>query len=264
MHMIQLENVALHYRIQGDPAGKPIVFANSLGTDFRLWDSLFPLLPSGFKIVRFDKRGHGLSGSPDGDWSMQDLVEDTAQFLRALHIEDCLFVGLSIGGIIAQGLATSHPELVRAMVIANTGARIGTPEMWQERIDAVRAGGVEALADAIMQRWFAKSYHQNRALELAGWRNMLTRTPAAGYIGCSHAIAATDYREQTARLTLPTLAIAGVEDGSTPPELVRETADLIAGSHYELIDDAAHLTCVEQTATFARLLTRFMHEIGYD
>ena len=264
MHMIQLDNVALHYRIQGDPGGKPIVFANSLGTDFRLWDSLFPLIPPGFKIVRFDKRGHGLSGSPEGIWSMQDLVDDTAQLLRALQVEDCLFVGLSIGGIIAQGLAAAHPELVRAMVIANTGARIGTPEMWQERIDAVEAGGVEALADAIMQRWFAKSYHQNRALELAGWRNMLTRTPAEGYIGCSRAIAATDYREQTAKLTLPTLAIAGVEDGSTPPDLVRETADLIPGSHYELIDNAAHLTCVEQTATFARLLTRFMHEVGYD
>ncbi len=263
MHMIQLDNVALHYRIQGDPGGKPIVFANSLGTDFRLWDSLFPLLPDGYKIVRFDKRGHGLSGLPSGEWSMQDLVEDTAQFLRALHIEDCLFVGLSIGGIIAQGLAASHPELVRAMVIANTGARIGTPEMWQERIDAVQAGGVEALADAIMQRWFAKSYHQKRTLEMAGWRNMLTRTPAEGYIGCSRAIAATDYREQTAKLTLPTLAIAGAEDGSTPPELVKETADLVAGSRYELIDDAAHLTCVEQTGTFARLLIRFMHETGH-
>ena len=263
MHMIQLENAALHYRIQGDPSGKPIVFANSLGTDFRLWDSLFPLLPEGLKVVRFDKRGHGLSSMPGGDWSMQDLVEDTAQLLRALHIRDCLFVGLSIGGMIAQGLAATHPELVRAMVISNTGARIGTPEMWQERIDSVRDGGVEALADATMQRWFAQVTHEKRGLELVGWRNMLTRTPAAGYIGCSRAIAATDYREQTARLTLPTLAIAGAEDGSTPPELVRETADLIEGSRYALIENAAHLTCVERPAVYARLLSGFMREVGY-
>ena len=127
--MIQLENATLHYAVDGDPDGLPVVFANSLGTDFRLWDQLLPLLPAGLRIVRYDKRGHGLSSCPSGDYSMDDLVEDTAQLLRALDIRDCLFVGLSIGGLIAQGLASAHPDLVRAIVISNSAARVGTAQL---------------------------------------------------------------------------------------------------------------------------------------
>jgi len=263
MEMIQLGDVVLHYRIEGDDDGAPIVFANSLGTDLRLWDQVIPYLPAGLRILRFDTRGHGLSSCPEGDYSMDDLILDTMRLLEALEFRDCLFVGLSIGGIIAQGLAASHPHLLRAMVISNTAARIGTPEMWQQRIDALRAGGIEALADSVMERWFARSFRAQRPLELAAWRNMLTRTPLAGYIGCCAAIADTDFSAGSARLSLPTLAIAGSEDGSTPPDVVRATAALIQGSRYELIDNAGHLPCVEQPVEFARILNDFIGECGH-
>ena len=117
--------------------------------------------------------------------------------------------------MIAQGLAVKRLDLVRGMVISNTAAKIGTAQMWEERIAAVRAGGIEALADAVMERWFSKAFRQTEAL--TGWRNMLVRQPAEGYIGCGAAIAGTDFYTTTATLTLPTLAIAGTEDGSTPP-----------------------------------------------
>jgi 3-oxoadipate enol-lactonase len=263
MEMIQLGDVTLHYRVEGDPDGAPIVFANSLGTDFRLWDQIVPYLPAGLRIVRFDKRGHGLSSCPAGDYRMADLIQDTVRLLEALEFRECLFVGLSIGGIIAQGLAASHPHLLRAMVISNTAARIGTPEMWQERIDAMHTGGIEVLADNIMERWFSQAFRQQRALEVAAWRNMLTRTPLEGYIGCSAAIAATDFSESSAGLSLPTLAIAGSEDGSTPPDVVRATAELITGSRFEQIDNAGHLPCVEQPAEYARLLNDFIRECGH-
>lgn len=263
MEMIALGDVTLHYRLEGDPDGAPIVFGNSLGTDFRLWDKIIPLLPDGLRILRFDNRGHGLSSCPDGNYSMAALIEDTAQLMQALDFRDSLFVGLSIGGLIAQGLAAKYPALVRAMVISNTGARIGTEQMWQERIAALRADGLEAIADNIMQRWFAREFHAQHALELQGWRNMLTRTPAAGYIGCCAAIAASDFTASTSQLTLPTLAIAGSEDGSAPPELVRATAELVTGSRFEMIDNAGHLPCVEQPAEYARLLNEFMRESGH-
>ncbi|MFT5219382.1 MAG: 3-oxoadipate enol-lactonase [Planctomycetota bacterium] len=258
MNLITLGDVSLHYRIDGDPDGMPVVFANSLGTDFRLWDKILPLLPEGLRILRFDKRGHGLSSCPDGDYSMAALVADTAAIIEALKFDNCLFVGLSIGGMIAQGLAVERPELLRAMVISNTAARIGEAALWQERIDAARAGGIEALADNIMERWFSKQFHQHQATELQGWRNMLTRTPLQGYIGCSAAIAGSDLTAATASLTLPTLAIAGSEDGSTPPELVRATAALIAGSRFEEIVNAGHLPCVEQAEDYARILSEFI------
>ena len=263
MEMIQLGDVTLHYRVEGDPDGAPIVFANSLGTDFRLWDQIVPYLPAGLKILRFDKRGHGLSSCPVGDYQMDDLIQDTVRLLEALEFRECLFVGLSIGGIIAQGLAASHPHLLRAMVISNTAARIGTPEMWQQRIDAIRTGGIEVLADNVMERWFSQAFRQHRALEVAAWRNMLTRTPLEGYIGCSAAIAATDVSESSAGLSLPTLAIAGSEDGSTPPDVVRATAELITGSRFEQIDNAGHLPCVEQPAEYARLLNDFIRECDH-
>jgi 3-oxoadipate enol-lactonase len=258
--MIQLGDVTLHYRLEGDPDGMPIVFANSLGTDFRLWDKIIPRLPAGLRIVRFDKRGHGLSSCPGGDYSMDELVDDTARLLQALDISNCLFVGLSIGGLIAQGLASRYPQLLRAMVISNSAARIGDESMWRERIAVLRSDGIEAIADSIMQRWFARSFHQQHALELAAWRNMLTRTPAAGYIGCCAAIAASDFTAQSAALRLPTLLIAGSEDGSVPPGVMRATADLIAGSRLELIDNAGHLPCVEQADEYARILNEFILE----
>ncbi len=263
MDMIELGDVTLHYRLDGDPDGAPVVFANSLGTDFRLWDKIIPRLPKGLRILRYDKRGHGLSSCPTGDYAMDDLVDDAAMLMQALDIRDCLFVGLSIGGIIAQGLAARYPELVRAMVISNTAARIGTVEMWQERIAVLRKDGIEAIADNIMERWFANKFHAESPTELRGWRNMLTRTPLDGYIGCSAAIAATDFTDSTATLTLPTLAIAGTEDGSTPPEVVRATADLIGGARYAQVEDAGHVPCIEQAAEYARLLNEFIAEIGH-
>jgi 3-oxoadipate enol-lactonase len=256
-----LPGASLHYREDGDPQGPPVVFANSLGTDLRLWDSVVPLLPETLRIIRFDKRGHGLSSCPPTPYSMGSLVTDAEALLDHLDIRDCVFVGLSIGGMIAQGLATKRMDQVRAMVISNTAAKIGTTEMWNDRIRAIRAGRIEALADTIMERWFSKEFRATP--ELALWRNMLVRTPVDGYSGCSAAIAGTDFYTTTASLTLPTLAIAGSEDGSTPPDLVRETADLIKGSRFELIRGAGHLPCVEKPEEYARHLNNFLKDIGH-
>jgi 3-oxoadipate enol-lactonase len=261
MQIADFGDVQLNYRLDGDPGGAPLVFANSLGTDYRLWDQVLPLLPAGLRIIRYDKRGHGLSSCPDAPYTMGGLVHDLERLLDHLKVRDCLLVGLSIGGMIAQGLAVKRMDQVRAMAISNTGAKIGTTEMWDQRIQGVRDGGIEALADAVMERWFSKAFRATP--ELTAWRNMLTRTPATGYIGCSQAISGTDFYASTATLSLPTLAIAGSEDGSTPPDLVRETGALIKGSKFHLIRGAGHLPCVEKPEEYARVLTEFIHETGH-
>jgi len=263
MQMIKLNDITVHYADQGDPNGPPVVFSNSLGTDFRLWDQLIPLLPKGLRLIRYDTRGHGLTSAPEGDYFMGDLVADAAALLDHLGVKDCIFVGLSVGGMIAQGLAAERMDLVRAMVLSNTSAKIGTHDMWQDRMAEVRKGGIKALEESILERWFAAGFRRKDAVTLAGWRNMLCRTPVAGYLGVSAAISETDLFESTARLTLPTLAIAGAEDGSTPPDLVRETANLIKGSQFQLIRGAAHLPCVEQPAEYAAILTTFLKEQGH-
>ncbi len=263
MNLIELNGITVHYADEGDPNGAAVVFSNSLGTDFRLWDQLIPLLPKGLRLIRYDTRGHGLTSAPEGDYFMGDLVADAAALLDHLNVKDCVFVGLSVGGIIAQGLAAERMDLVRAMVLSNTAAKIGTTEMWQGRMADVRKGGIEALEEPILERWFAAKFRREQKTTLAGWRHMLCRTPVNGYLGVSAAIAETDLFESTARLTLPTLAIAGAEDGSTPADLVRETADLIKGSQFHLIRGAAHLPCVEQPQDYAAVLTAFLKEQGH-
>lgn len=265
MHMADLgtgqDRVQLHYRIDGDPDGAPVVFANSLGTDMRLWDAVLPHLPKGLKFIRYDKRGHGLSSLPPAPYSMQALVGDIEALLDLLEVRGCMFVGLSIGGMIGQGLAYRRHDQVRAMVLSNTGAKIGTPEMWDARVAAVHADGIEALADGVMERWFSRAFQSHP--DLAIWRNMLIRQPPQGYAGCSAAISGTDLVLQTSELRLPVLGIAGDEDGSTPPDLVRETVNLVPGSKFRLIRKAGHLPCVEQPETYAAVLTEFLRETGF-
>ena len=261
MNMLDLGDVQLHYRIDGDPDGAPVVFANSLGTDLRLWDKIVPLLPKGLRLIRYDKRGHGLSSAPDAPYSMGALVRDAERLLDHLEVRDCVFVGLSIGGMIGQGLAVKRLDQVRALVLSNTAAKIGMPSMWRDRITAVEQDGIEALADPVMERWFSRDFRAKPELTL--WRNMLVGQTAQGYAGCCAAIAGTDFYTPTSGLRLPALGIAGSEDGATPPDLVRETIELIPGSRFELIRRAGHLPCVEQPETYAKILSDFLLETGH-
>lgn len=245
----------MHWRRDGAEDGPVVVFANSLGTDLRLWDRVLPQLPQGLRFLRFDKRGHGVS-DVGGPCTIGDLADDAIALIEAQAKAPVIFVGLSIGGLVAQSVASRRPDLVRALVLSNTAARLGTAESWQARIDAVTAGGIAAIADAVMERWFAPAFRATPALAL--WRNMLIRTPAPGYTAACAALAAADLTEATRRLRLPTLVIAGGEDGASPPEVVRATADLIPGAAFHLIRGAGHLPCVEAPKAFADVLSPFL------
>ena len=256
-----LGGIRLHYRLDGPEDGPPLVFANALGTDLRIWDGVLAHLPAGLRVLRYDMRGHGLSACPDGPYSMGALVRDAEALLDHLAIRGAVFVGLSIGGMVAQGLAVKRLDLIRALVLSNTAARIGTTEIWAGRMDMVRDGGMEALAEATMERWFSRDYRATP--DVALWRAMLTRQPVAGYLGCMAAISGTDFYTPTSGLRLPALGIAGSEDGSTPPDLVRETVELIPGAQVHLMRRAGHLPCVEQPADYAEILTTFLFRIGH-
>ena len=192
---------------------------------------------------------------------MGALVQEAESLLDHLKVKECVFVGLSIGGMIAQGLAVKRMDLVRGMVLSNTAAKIGQASMWADRIKDVQAGGIESLANNVMERWFSKNFRATKEIDM--WRNMLIRQPDQGYMGCSAAISGTDFFTQTSGLRLPTLGIAGSEDGSTPPDLVHETVDLIPGSQFYLIRGAGHLPCVEKPDEYAKVVTKFLTEIGH-
>ncbi len=261
--IITRDGTALYARLDGmeAPHAPTVVFANSLGTDYTLWDPILPHLPSGLRIIRMDKRGHGRSDVPEGPYTMGALVSDAEAVCTAFEVKDAMFVGLSVGGLIAQGLAVKRMDMIRALVLSNTAAKIGNPKLWQDRIDTVRAKGLEAMADGIMQRWFGKAFRESPAA--APWRDLLIRTPVEGYAGVCAAISGTDFYTPTSGLRLPTLGIAGSHDGATPPDLVRETIDLIPGSRFELMRRSGHLPCVEEPEAYANLLTTFMNDIGH-
>jgi 3-oxoadipate enol-lactonase len=258
MRAFHANGLGLHVVESGPPDGPAVVFANSLGTDLRLWDALLPFLPTDLRYVRYDLRGHGLSDCPDGPYTMADLSADAAALIEALELGRVLFVGLSIGGMVGQHLAAQRPNLVRALVLSNTTPRMGTPEMWRTRINAIRSGGLAPMQDAILDRWFGPAFRAQAEAQL--WGNMLSRTPVAGYLGCCEAIAAADLTESTAALRLPVLAIGGSADGASPPDLVTAMATSIPGASCHIIDDAGHLPCVEAPAAFAAILVPFLKE----
>jgi 3-oxoadipate enol-lactonase len=261
MPLIYLDDIRLNAQVTGPADGPGLVLIHALGTNLALWDDLIPLLPAGLRILRVDLRGHGASDVPAPPYAMGTLIRDAERVMQHVGMTDAVVLGLSIGGLVAQGLAIKRLDLVRAMVLSNTAARIGHPALWEARITAMQAEGPEGLADDILQRWFGRGFR-----DLAGVariRAMLLATPPEGWIGCAAAIAGTDFYTPTARLTLPTLVIAGSHDGSTPPDLVRETADLIRGSAFALIRGAGHLPFVEQPAAYAAVISRFLQDIGH-
>lgn len=262
MNVTRANGVQLHYSVEG-PADKPvIVFSNSLGTDLRVWDRLVDRLQGRFCMVRYDKRGHGLSEVTPAPYAMDDHVNDLIGLLDHLKLDKVVVCGLSVGGMIAQGLAARQPERMRAMILMDTAAKIGTPEMWNERMAAIEKGGIEVLADPIMERWLSARFRAEKPEETLVWRNMLTRTPRDGYLGTSAAIRDADLTESTSKIAMPVLGIGGSEDGSTPPDLVRGTIDSIAGGRFELVEGAGHLPCVEDPDKVAGLIADFLGENG--
>lgn len=251
----------LHYADQGPKDGPALVFGNSLGTDLRVWDALLPHLPQGLRIIRQDKRGHGLSEETPGPYSIDQLADDAAGLIGHLGLSRVVFVGLSIGGLIGQSLAARHPDLLAGLVISNSATKIGDASMWQDRIAAIRANGLASIGAPTMERWFSPAFRDSGAA--APWQRMLERQPVAGYIACCEAIAGADLRETTAGLRLPVQLIAGGLDGSTPPEIVRATAGLIPGARLDVIEGAGHIPCVEAPEAHAAIITRFLKEIGH-
>ena len=260
MKAVRANGVVLHVEEQGPKDAPALVFANSLGTDLRVWQTVLPLLPDRWRLVRYDKRGHGLSECPSAPWSIEDHGRDLADLLDRLGVKRAVIVGLSVGGMIAQALAAARPDLVMGLVLCDSAHRIGSAETWNARIEAIRQGGIAAVADAVLERWFSAGFRAARPNELAVWRAMLTRMPVEGYVGTCEAIRDADLTETAAGLDLPAVCVVGGEDRATPPDLVRSAADLI-GAEFVEIEGAAHLPSVETPARLAEIVASFLKEM---
>lgn len=260
MTLVYLPDLRLNARLDGPETGAPLVLIHALGLDHQIWQPLIARLPQ-HRILSFDLRGHGASDCPPAPYKMGSLILDTERLITHFGLKDTVVIGLSIGGMIAQGLAVKRLDLVRGLVLSNTAARIGTEGQWQSRIALVRAHGLGAIHDATMERWLGRAWRDSPALAALSARFLSTRPE--GWIGAAAAIAGTDFYETTATLRLPTLAIAGSHDGSTPADLIRETADLIPGHQFSLIQGAGHIPIAEQPEAYATTIRDFLTRIGH-
>ena len=246
MPFANVNGAVAHYVDEGRRDARAIVFINGLGLDLRIWDELVGPLAGAYRIVRYDKRGHGLSELPPGPALIADYAADLLALLDRLQVEGAVIVGVSMGGLVAQELYRQRPDLVAALALCDTAAKIGTEEKWRQRMDEVARGGVEAIADATMRRWFTAEFRARRPDDVAGWRAMLTRCPKDAYLTACAAQAEADLRPYCAAIKVPTLCVVGDEDGSTPPPLVRELADQIGQARFKTIAGAGHLPNIER------------------
>jgi 3-oxoadipate enol-lactonase len=251
----------IHYRLDGSADASALTFVNSLGTDHRIWDAMAARLAPRFRLLRYDMRGHGLSDAPAGDYSLDMHVADLAGLLDAAGIGRTVLIGISIGGLIAQGFALAHPERLAGLVLLDTTARIGDAGYWQARADRAREAGMTAIAEGVLDRWFDARYRRQHSDDFAGWRLMLERCPTAGYAGTCATLRDTDLRRAVGGIGLRTLVAVGATDISTPPELVRETAALLPDARFALIPGAGHLPNIEAPDLLLAAFENYFREI---
>lgn len=241
-----------HVLMRGGPSESTIVFANSLGTDLRIWDEVIRQLRPDVKTLAYDKSGHGLSEG--GATTVQDFAEDLAALMDMSGVSRALICGVSFGGMIAQSLAARRPDLVGGLVLCNTSFRIGDLESWNARLDALDRDGLGPISQGIIERWFSATFRKENPVQTRGFRTMLAHMPLQGYRAVCVAICDADLQADARNISCPTVCIAGSADLATPPPVVEALANEIPGAHYRCLDDVGHLPCIEAPGALANIL----------
>jgi 3-oxoadipate enol-lactonase len=250
--LIEANGIQINYELSGIKQAPVVVLSHSLACSLVMWHPQLELLESHFKVLRYDTRGHGGSGAPQGSYTLAQLVDDAIGLLDGLDFNRVHWVGLSMGGMIGQGIALHHSNRLESLVLADTAAIIpdAAQPVWQERIDAVRKLGMQAVAEDTLERWFTPNYLKQNLPTIEQIRQQILATPVAGYIGCSEAIRRLNYLDQLSAIQTPTLIMVGADDPGTPVEASEAMHTRIKGSNLVVIPEAAHLSNIEQTEVF--------------
>jgi len=242
--------VGLRYAESGNPRGAVLVLANSLGSNMHMWDKVLPAFQSKYRVVRFDMRGHGESAVAPEPFTIEQLGRDVLLLLDELETDRANICGLSLGGLVALWLGIHAPGRVDRLIFANTAARIGSREMWEQRIAMVRRSGMFPLAVAMLERWFTAAYRASHPQEMERIRQMITATDPAGYAACCAVLRDADLRADIGEVKAASLVIAGTHDPATPPGDGRALHAGIRNSTYVELD-SSHLSAWERSDEFA-------------
>jgi 3-oxoadipate enol-lactonase len=244
-------NVALNHRVEGPAEAPVLVLLNSLGTDMRMWEPQVAALRDEVRLVRLDARGHGGSPMAEAPWTLADLGGDVLALLDSLGIAKASFAGVSLGGATALWIAAHAPGRVERLFACFTSPYFGPPDPWLERAAILRADGVGAVADGVLDRWFTAAIDPDLRARM---REMIVATPPAGYAAATEVVAHLDLRDDLARITAPTLVISGSEDPACPPEIGLALAAGIPGAEFAELEGVAHLGNVEDPEAVTHLI----------
>ncbi len=247
----------LHYELEGADDAPLLVLSNSLGTTLDMWLPQMPALLEHFRVLRYDTRGHGQSEVTPGPYSIAQLGNDVLALLDHVQAPRAHFCGLSMGGMTGIWLGIHAPDRIERLVLCNTSAAIGVPEMWNARIAQVRGGGMAAVIDAVPERWFTNDFLAHAPAQVDRVRAMLANTQVEGYVANCAAVRDMDQRADLGRIATPTLVIGGKYDKSTPPEHGELIARSIPGARYVELN-AAHLSNWEAAQAFTRHVVTFL------
>jgi 3-oxoadipate enol-lactonase len=259
MPFAEVNGARLLYRFDGPEDAPVLMLCNSLGTDHTMWDPQVPALARQLRVLRYDRRGHGASAVTPGPYTIEQLGRDALGLLDALGIARVRFCGLSLGGMTGMWVGTHAAERVEKLVLCNTAAQIGAPDPWNARIDAVRKGGMQAIEPGVLARWFTPKFLERPTPMLGRMREVLLGLSPEGYAAACAAVRDMDQRESIARVTAPTLVIAGTHDAATPPAAGQFIAATIPGARYVELD-AAHISNVEAADRFTETVLGFAGE----
>ena len=257
MPMIDADGCLLNISVEGRDGGPTVMLSNSLGTTLQMWEPQMRALTQLFRVIRYDRRGHGKSSAPPGPYSIERFGRDVIAILDDLNIDKVHWCGLSMGGMVGQWLGANAPERLGKIVLANTACYYPDPTNWLNRIKAIRDGGIAAVADTVIAAWLTADFREREPQIAASLKSMLLATPVEGYLACCEALSTLDQRELLPTITNPTLVIAGRHDMSTPVaagELIRSQSP---GASLTLLD-AAHISNVEQPHAFTDAVVGFL------
>jgi 3-oxoadipate enol-lactonase len=257
MPTARLSDVTLHYQIDGDAAAPPLLLSNSLGTSIEMWEPQMPALAGRFRVIRYDSRGHGRSTVTPGPYTIEQVANDALGLLDALEIPRAHFCGLSMGGMVGMWLGVHAPQRIDRLVLANTAAKIGTADLWNARIDAVRKGGMTTIASAVLARWFSPQLLEAPTPIITRMRATLEGVSVDGYAASCAAVRDMDQRHLVGRIRAPTLVIVGTDDLAAPADDGRFVADQIPHARYVELP-AAHLSNVPAAPAFTQALMQFL------
>jgi 3-oxoadipate enol-lactonase len=257
MPTVQSDGCPIYYEIEGQSNAPVLMLSNSIGTNLSMWDDQVPAVTQKFRLLRYDRRGHGKSGAPKGAYTMDQLGRDALAVADAAGAKRFYWCGLSMGGMVGQWLGANAPDRLEKLVITNTHSYYDDKKPWNDRIKLVSEKGLAAIGDAMMERWFTEGFRKGSPDKVARVRAMFVATPDDGFIGCSQAVRDMDFRESNKRITTPTLVIVGEKDVATLPVWGEEIAKQIKGAKLVSIPDVSHLANIGQPKAYTDAVLNF-------